>query len=154
MLKLKRSSGRSLWIHLFTFMINKKFKYLFGVLFAVLIGYILYDSFSQPTTNDLEGNFKEVALYRNENNTGPVVRIYAVTAEGLPWREMEKYGSMMPYTKMGSTTVYFFDQNRPAPTVVNPGNPHFEARYESSCIAMYQKDASGQVNFTRNPFQK
>lgn len=127
-------------------------KYILGAIFALLIIYILYDSFSQPTTADLKGNFKEVAIYRNENNTGPVVRIYAVTVQGSPWDEMQKYGELMPYTKLGTTTVYFFDENKPAPTKVNPGNENFDGEFKQSCVALYQKDMNGQVSFTRTPF--
>lgn len=128
-------------------------KYILGALFTLLVAYILYDSFSQPTTADLKGNYKEVALYRNENNTGPVMRIYAVTVEGQPWEEMQKYGDMMPYTKLGSTTVYFFDENQPAPNQVRPGNEHFDAQFSPNCVAMYVKDANGQISFTRTPFK-
>lgn len=128
-------------------------KYILGALFALLVVYILYDSFSQPTTADLKGNFKEVAMYRNENNTGPVVRIYAVTVQDLPWEEMQKYGDMMPYTKLGTTSVYFFDANQPAPVQVRPGNEIFDIKFKQGCVALYEKDANGQVRFTRTPFK-
>lgn len=128
-------------------------KYILGALFALLVVYILYDSFSQPTTADLKGNFKEVAMYRNENNTGPVVRIYAVTVQGLPWDEMQKYGDMMPYTKLGTTTVYFFDESQPSPVEVRPGNEIFDTGFKKGCVALYEKDTNGQVRFTRSPFK-
>ena len=127
-------------------------KYILAAIFTLLIAYILYDSFSQPTTADLKGNFKETAVYRNENNTGPIVRIYAVTVTGSPWEEMQKYGDLMPYTKYGSTKVYFFDETKPAPASLVPDTVNFDARFNSNCLAVYEKDPSGQVKFTREPF--
>ena len=127
-------------------------KYILAAIFTLLIAYILYDSFSQPTTADLKGNFKETAVYRNENNTGPIVRIYAVTVTGSPWEEMQKYGDLMPYTKYGSTKVYFFDQTKPAPASLVPDAVNFDAKFNSNCLAVYEKDPSGQVKFTREPF--
>jgi hypothetical protein len=133
-------------------MLNKKMKYILAAIFTLLIAYILYDSFSQPTTADLKGNFKETAVYRNENNTGPIVRVYAVSVAGSPWEEMQQYGDMMPYTKYGSTKVYFFDETKPAPTTVTPGSINFNAEFNSNCLAVYEKDPSGQVSFRRAPF--
>ncbi|GGC13753.1 hypothetical protein [Dyadobacter sediminis] len=129
-------------------------KYIFLIILAVLAGYIIYDSTSQPNVNDLKGNFKEVSSYRNANNTGPIIRIYAVTVENTPWEEMRKYGDLMPYTKYGSTKVYFFDQSKAFPEKVVPEEQNFDARYAANCVAMYSKDANGQVSFSRYPFKK
>ena len=130
----------------------KKVKYIIAAVIALLVGYIIYDSSSQPTVNDLKGNFKEVALYRNANNTGPVLRIYAVTVQGEPWEEMQKYGDLMPYTKYGNTKVFFFQQNKPAPVSIAPEEPNFDVKFQPDCIAKYEKDANGQVSLTRKPF--
>ncbi|WP_149241981.1 hypothetical protein [Dyadobacter sp. 32] len=132
---------------------NKKMKYLLSALSVLLVAYILYDSFSQPNTNDLNGDFKEVALYRNENNTGPIVRIYAVTVNGTPWEEMQKYGELMPYTKYGSTTVFFFAAGKPAPKDLMPGEVNFGKEFNPNCIARYEKDANGQVSFVQFPLK-
>ncbi|WP_031530160.1 hypothetical protein [Dyadobacter crusticola] len=129
----------------------KNKKLIFVLLLAVVLGYIVYDSTSQPGVNDLAGNFKEVAVYRNENNTGPIMRIYAVTVEGTPWEEMEKYGDLMPYTKYGSTTVYFFDASKPAPTKLIPIEPNFDPDFRANCQAVYTKDQNGVVSFRKSP---
>jgi hypothetical protein len=133
-------------------MLSKKIKYIFGAGFVLLISYILYDSFSQPNPSDLEGNFRETAEYHNENNTGPIIRIYAVTVQGNPWEEMQKYGDMMPYNKYGSTKVYFFEESRPAPKNLIPSQPHFDVKFNENCLAVYEKDGNGQVKFTKAPF--
>ena len=131
---------------------NKKVKYFLATILGLAVAYVLYDSLSQPNTNDLKGNFKEIAVYRNPNNTGPIVRIYAVSVQGTPWGEMQKYGELMPYTKYGTTTVYFFTEDKPTPKTLIPGEPHFEPEFNNDCLAKYAKDANGQVSFVQNPF--
>lgn len=115
--------------------------------------YFLYDALSQPNPSDLEGNFRETATYRNANNTGPVVRIYAVTADDTLWNEARLYGDMMPYTKYGTTTVYYFKGNR-APQTLSPQPPFFDAAFAPVCFARYHKDAMGFVSVQRFPFGK
>ena len=125
---------------------------IFFVLGFVFV-YIIYDSTSQPNVSDLNGDFKEIAVYRNENNTGPITRIYAVTLKDTLWVEMKKYGDLMPYTKYGSTTVYFFKAGEPVPKELIPGNNPFDQSLKQYCLGQYIKDANGQVSFHKDPFQ-
>lgn len=129
-----------------------KLKHILIVLSLALIAWFVYDSFSQPGPKDLKGDFKEVAFYRNENNTGPIVRIYAVTASDTLWKEMQAYGNYMPHTKYGNTKVFFFHNNKPAPEQVKPGNMSVPAQYQQDVLAVYEKDAMGQVSFRKYPF--
>ncbi|RRB02370.1 hypothetical protein [Larkinella rosea] len=133
-------------------MLSRNVKYVLFGLVALLVGYMVYDAVSEPGIKDLKGTYKEVAMYRNENNTGPIVRIYAVTVTDTLWDEMEKYGDYMLYTKYGTTKVYFFPEGQPAPAQVFPKRPNFDHKYEKSCLAMYEKDAMSQVTFRRKPF--
>lgn len=133
---------------------GKKVKYIIAAAIALLIGYIIYDSSSQPTVNDLKGNFKEVALYRNPNNTGPILRVYAVTVQGEPWEEIHKYGDLMPHTKYGNTKVYFFREGKPAPATLVSGDNNFDLQFQQNCIAKYEKDGNGQVSLTKKPFNQ
>lgn len=130
-----------------------KLKHILILISAALIAWFIYDSFSQPGVDDLEGNFKEVAMYRNENNTGPIVRVYAVTVADTLWQQMQQYGDYMPHTKYGNTKVYFFLQDKPAPDKVVAGNQSFDARFQEFAVARYEKDAMGQVSFVRYPFR-
>ena len=116
---------------------------------AGLIIWFTWDAFNQPGVQDLQGGFKEVAMYRNENNTGPVVRIYAVTVADPEVAEMEQYGNFMPHTKYGNTKVYFFREGKPAPEKVYPGDENFPAQFKSLVLAGYEKDAMGQVTFRK-----
>jgi len=130
-----------------------KLKYLLTAAAAVLIIWFIYDASSQPGVDDLKGNFKEVAMYRNENNTGPIVRIYAVTVADTLWNEMQKYGNYMPHTKYGNTKVYFFPADKPAPAEIYPGDANFDARFQENALARYEKDAMGQIAFVKYPFR-
>lgn len=133
-------------------MFSKKVKYILFGLVIFLIGYMVYDAVSEPGIKDLKGTYKEVAMYRNENNTGPIVRIYAVTVSDTLWDEMEKYGDFMLYTKYGTTKVYFFPEGQPVPKQLSPKRPNFDRKYEKACLAMYEKDAMSQVTFRKKPF--
>ncbi len=116
----------------------------------MLIVIILISTFTQPGVSDLKGDFKQVAMYRNENNTGPIVRLYAVTVNDTLWAEMEQYGNFMPYTKYGTTKVYFFRQGSPVPATLQPGEENFADPYKPHVIATYEKDAMSRVSFKKN----
>jgi len=128
-------------------------KYLAFAALAALLGWFLFDSLSQPGVGDLPGNFQEVATYRNENNTGPIVRVYAVTVADTLWREMRQYGDFMPHTKYGNTKVYFFREGQPVPKAVQPGTENFDAEFNSYCLAKYEKEVLGNVTFQRYPLR-
>ena len=128
-------------------------KYLALAAMALLLGWFVYDSLSQPGVGDLKGDFQEVAVYRNENNTGPIVRIYAVTVSDTLWHEMRQYADFMPHTKYGNTKVYFFRAGQPAPQAVRPGAVNFEAVFDKNCLAKYEKETMGNVTFQRYPFR-
>jgi len=134
-------------------MSSKTVKYLLIAVATLLIIWFISDAFSQPGVDDLKGDFKEVATYRNENNTGPIVRIYAVTVADTLWNDMRKYGNYMPHTKYGNTKVYFFPADGPAPAEVYPGDINFDARFQNNAVARYEKDAMGQVSFEKYPFR-
>jgi hypothetical protein len=116
-------------------------KYLVLGAVVALLGWFVFDSLSQPGVSDLPGNLQEVAAYRNENNTGPIVRIYAVTVADTLWHSMQQYGALMPYTKYGSTRVYFFRA------------PAFDAQFNPYCLAEYEKEPMGKVSFRRYPLR-
>jgi hypothetical protein len=119
----------------------------------IVTGYILWTSLSQPGPQALPGNFKEVAFARNEQNTGPVVRAYAVTVNDSLWLEMSQYGEYMPYTKYGTTTVYFFLNSRPAPATLFLSKEIMEEQFKPLCIGKYEKSTMGQVSMLKFPFR-
>ena len=132
-------------------------RYLFYVIMlmvAFLIIWIVKTSFTHPGVSDLDLEFEEMAFYRNENNTGPVVRIYAVYAADTIWEMLEEYGRFMPHTKYGNTKVFFFDSKDNCPLDVYPEEPYFDKKYNQYCLAKYEKSSMGGVNFLKYPYQK
>ncbi|MBA9079621.1 hypothetical protein [Rufibacter quisquiliarum] len=134
-------------------MSGKKLKYVLGAVFIGLVLWFIKDAFTQPGVQDLQGGFEEVALYRNENNTGPIQRIYAVTVADTQRAQLQQYGDYMPHTKYGSTKVYFFLKGEPAPVKVFPGEQNFDAQFQKNCLAVYEKDAMGQMRLVKWPFK-
>ena len=128
-------------------------KYLALGALVLLLSWFIFDSLSQPGVGDLKGGFREVASYRNENNTGPIVRVYAVTVADTLWQQMRQYGDFMPHTKYGNTKVYFFRPGQPVPQEVRPGDVNFNPEFNPNCLAKYEKEVMGNVTFQRSPFR-
>lgn len=130
----------------------KNKKAILWVVIITALGLVLWNVFTQPGPADLKGNFKEIAFIRNEQNTGPVIRVYAVTVSDTLWKEMIDYGNFMPYNKYGNTRVYFFLKNGPYPKQVTIGNDSFDDKFKNYCIGLYQKDVMSQVSLKKIPF--
>src|SRR5690606_30317945 len=124
------------------------------LLFALVIIVVMtWNALDTPGIKDLQGDFKEVVFLRNEQNTGPVVRLYAVTMNGGSPEEMEQYGNYMPHTKYGTTLVYFFQEQDPYPTTLSLTDPHIPEKLRAYCIGVYEKDGMGQVSLKEHPYQ-
>jgi len=119
---------------------------------VIALALMLWNVLSQPGTADLKGNFKEAAFIRNDQNTGPVIRVYAVTLSDTLWKQMNDYGNFMPYNKYGNTKVYFFLNTRPYPKKVTIGDVNFDSQFNKYCIGLYQKDVMSQVSLKKMPF--
>ncbi|KLT65734.1 hypothetical protein [Pedobacter sp. BMA] len=122
-----------------------------GVL--ILVFFMVKDIFDQPGIGDMKAGFKEIAKFRNANNTGPIQRIYVVTVKDSIWKEMEDYGNMMPHTKYGNTKVYFFMAGTNAPSQLQPGDINFDPAFNALCIGLYEKSAMSQVAFNKHPMK-
>lgn len=132
---------------------NKKFlAYIIAATVLILVFLMVRDTLSQPGIDDMKAGFKEVAKFRNGNNTGPVQRIYVVTVKDSIWKELEDYGNLMPHTKYGNTKVYYFLEGSNAPKSVQPGNVNFDPSFNKYCIALFEKSAMSQVAFNKYPF--
>lgn len=133
-------------------MSKKSLFYILVIIVLILIFFIVKDTLNQPGIDEMKSGFKEIAKYRNDNNTGPVQRIYVITVKDSIWKEMEDYGNLMPHTKYGNTKVYFFMENANAPKKLHPGGVNFDPKYNKSCIALFEKSAMSQVAFNKHPF--
>ena len=124
------------------------------IFFAVVlvVGIMIWYSFSQDGVGDLAGDFEEVTSYRNENNTGPIRRVYVVTVSDTLWTEMEAYGNYQLHTKFGNTKVLFFKKGSPIPESVKGSAPFFASKFNEFCLGMYEKNTSGLVRLSKYPF--
>lgn len=119
---------------------------------AFLIIWIGKESFTQPGVGDLDLEIVELSFDRNENNSGPVLRVYSVYAADTLWDVLEQYGQFMPHTKYGNTKVFFFDSKDNGPYNIYLRSPHFDKKYNQNCIAKYEKSSMGLVSFVKYPF--
>jgi hypothetical protein len=120
---------------------------------VVILTWIISDTFTQPGVSDLKGEFEEMVFYRNENNTGPIIRLYAVYSPDTIWESMRSYGEYMPHTKYGNTKVFFFNSRENAPINLSPAEPYFDEKYLPYCTGFYEKSAMGQERFLKYPFR-
>ncbi len=131
----------------------KKYKVYILVASVLIVSAIVWNTITEPGIKDLKSEFKEVAFIRNEQNTGPVIRIYAVSLKTENWEEMKQYGNYMPHTKYGTTRIYFFLNNSDIPEELNFGDVNIPERYKKNCIAIYEKDGMSQSSIRKYPFQ-
>ena len=121
------------------------------IVFAIT-GWLLKDTFTQSGIEDLKGGFTAITSYRNENNTGPIQRIYIVSVKDSTGAQLLAYGNLMPHTKYGNTKVYYFLAGTAIPSIVSPGAINFDEKYNPSCFALYEKSAMGNFGLVKNPF--
>ena len=117
-----------------------------------LVALMVWNILTEPGITDLQGNFKEVAFVRNEQNSGPVNRIYAVTVNGEHWKEMERYGNYMPHTKYGIMRIYFFSNKKQYPTKLILSDNNIGDSFKEYCIGIYEKNGMSQVYLRKYPF--
>lgn len=93
----------------------------------LILGYLIWDSFSQPTITDIPGDFAEVAFVRNEQNKGGIVRIYAVTVGDIANANYDACADIFPTNDYNSVTrVFFFDKSGPYPTQLYLESPYYD----------------------------
>jgi len=132
---------------------NKKTNIFLVILVLFLVIWMLKGTFFQPGAGDLKAGFKQIAEYRNENNTGPIQYVFSATLKDTIWSEMETYGNYKPHHKGGTTKVYYFIEGTPVPTDLTPGDVNFDSSFNKSCVALYEKSAVGNVIITKHPFK-
>jgi len=97
-----------------------------------IVGFILFmlkDTFTQKSIEDLPGDFKEVAFVRNEQNKGGIIRIYAVTVGDQTQANYDAAADLFPVNDYGSsTTIYFFDKSKAFPSSLSIDTPHFDSK--------------------------
>jgi len=131
----------------------KKYKVYILVISVLIIIAMIWNTITEPGIKDLKSGFKEVVFIRNEQNSGPILRIYAVSLKAENWEEMEQYGQYMPHTKYGTTRIYFFLNNTDLPKELKFGEINIADRYKHNCIAIYEKNGMSQSSLRRYPYK-
>lgn len=131
----------------------KKNKLYILVISLSAIAGMIWNVLKEPGINELKSNFKEVAFIRNEQNTGPVIRIYAVVMDKEDRDEIELFGNYMPHTKYGKTKIYFFLRSKPFPKSLKFGDINIDDEFKAYCIAVYEKNGMSQSSVTLSPFK-
>lgn len=124
-----------------------------GIVMVILLAYILKESFSQPGKERFNGKFEEMGFYRSENNTGPVIRIYAVRVLEPNEELMREFGNAQPHTKYGRTLVFFFSSQAGNDVGLSPKPPYFSTELQSHLISTYEKTPMGEVRFVKGLLQ-
>lgn len=105
------------------------------------------ESFSQSGMEQWEGKYEEIGYFRNENNTGPIIRILAVRVkdENPDW--MEGFGDAQPHSKYGRTLVFYFKPIFSEKIKLNPKEPFFPEEYRPFLLAQYEKTPMAERRF-------
>lgn len=134
-------------------MFKKKGSWLIALIVVFILIWLGIDLFNQGDPAKLKGGFKEVATYRNQNNTGPVQIVYIVSVQDTSGAQYNEYGEMMPHFKYGNTKVYYFPEGKSFPVNLSPGDINFSKEFNGNCIALYQKYAMGNSSLIMKPFE-
>ena len=112
-----------------------------------LIGYISVESLSSGNLRQFEGKLEEMDFYRNENNTGPVLRIYSVKVIDADRAMMQDYAKQMPHNKYGRTMVFFFSNEIEEKVMIGPKDPYFDPVHNPFLLASFLKTPMSEERF-------
>ena len=115
-----------------------------GITVFIILAMIVKESFSEQGIAAYQDQFEEVGYFRNENNTGPVLRIYAYQTQVEDPEVLKSFADLLPHTKYGRTLVFFVHESVKAPVVLSPESPHFPASLSPSIFAKYEKTPMGE----------
>jgi len=127
---------------------NRIVFYFIAGIVVLLTAWIIQSSLSQPGEERFSGKFEELAFYRNENNTGPVIRIFAVKAADSDLSLMKEFGESRPHTKYGKTLVFFFSPELKEKVMLSPKEPYFPQEFQPYLLAQFERTPMGEVRFS------
>lgn len=129
---------------------NKLIFYLIAAVVVIVIYQIMSSSLSQPGLEQFAGKYEELDFYRNENNTGPVLRVYAIRALDPSQEWMKDFADAQPHTKYGRTLVFFFSSELTEKVTLSPQEPFFSKEYRPFLLAQFEKTPMGESRFSTN----
>ncbi|HSF53822.1 MAG TPA: hypothetical protein VLA71_08730 [Algoriphagus sp.] len=127
---------------------NKLIFYLIGIVVLIVIYQIMSSSLSQPGMEQFEGKYEELGFFRNENNTGPVIRVYAIRALDPNPEWMKDFADAQPHTKYGRTLVFFFSSELKEKVTLSPQEPFFSENFQPFLLAQFEKTPMGEGRFS------
>jgi hypothetical protein len=129
--------------------------WIIGLFIAFLILYILKETFSQPGMERFEGKYELIDQIRNENNTGPIIRVYAVKALDLDPTWMRAFADAQPHTKYGKTIVFFFAPETDLNFVqISLKSPYLDPKSSQRLLYKYEKLPMSDVKWSSDLQQK
>lgn len=106
---------------------QKRKLWIIAIPIILILVYLIYDAYSQPSLKDIPGDFEQVAFVRNEQNKGGVIRIYAVTTGDVVNAKYDLAADLFPTNEINSITrIYFFDKSKPYPTTISLDPPYYD----------------------------
>jgi len=131
---------------------NSLVMFLLGITVVVVLFLIVKESFSGSGTEAYREQFVELGHYRSENNTGPVLRLYAYRSLTADPAVMKEFADLLPHTKYGRTLVFFFGETGMDSVTLSPKAPHISTSLASQPLATYEKTPMGEGRFdSRRP---
>ncbi|MFQ3214309.1 MAG: hypothetical protein ACJAT1_001823 [Marivirga sp.] len=120
-----------------------------GFMVAILLNVIFTENI-----NSIDGGFEELAFTRNENNTGPVHRLYAFSVQDTLWENIQQHADLLAHTKYGTTEVYYFvNSDQAIPIALNLENSQNSNFDKAACIGYIKKGGMGNLSLKRYPFK-
>lgn len=113
----------------------------------IILFQIVSSSLTQPGLQPFEGKYEEIGFYRNENNTGPVLRIYAIRVLDSNPAWMKDFAEAQPHTKYGKTLVFFFSDQLNQKVKLSPQEPYFSQDFREFLLAEYEKTPMSESRF-------
>ena len=121
--------------------------FLLVITVVVVLFLIVKESFSNQGMAAYQDQFVELGHYRNENNTGPVLRIYAFRSLTRDPEVLKEFAELLPHTKYGRTLVFFFGEAMTDSVSLSPAPPHISPSLEPQLFAKYEKTPMGEGQF-------
>jgi hypothetical protein len=123
---------------------NQWFTFFIGIIVLGVLGLIVKESFSGKGVADYQDKFEEIGYFRNENNTGPIRRVYAFRTKEQDPEVLKSFANLLPHTKYGRTLVFFVAETWKEPVVLSPESPYFPELLRSHLFAKYEKTPMGE----------
>jgi hypothetical protein len=115
-----------------------------GTIVLGVLGLIVKESFSGKGVADYQDQFEEIGYFRNENNTGPILRVYAFRTKEQDPEVLKSFADLLPHTKYGRTLVFFVGKSWKEQVVLSPESPYFPESLRSHLFATYEKTPMGE----------